>query len=142
MAKPTNGPKIDITTKTISIRDNVSIQPNKAYTPSQTSHKQKSTPVTKRQYYGDSAQDQKATKQVLENTSKLPHLITPIPESRMHGSTQKPLPRDLASQTIHAPPHSLELGLNDSSFLEQILAGVKPAQPNLNTYTQIALQIL
>lgn len=28
---------------------------------------------------------------------------------------------------------------NDVSFLDQVLAGIKPTPPNLNTYTQLTL---
>lgn len=101
--------------------------------------KEKPTLGTKRQYYDDSAQDKKAKKQVLDNTSNFPHLVTPMSETPTNCSTQKSLVREPIFQTTTVPFDSLELVPNDPSFLKRILAGVKPAQLNLNTYTQVAL---
>lgn len=67
--------------------------------------KSKIAPGTKRQFHGDSTQDQKAKKQVLESTPKLPHLVPPLPETSSNHSTQKS--QDTLSSTTMAPSNSL-----------------------------------
>lgn len=52
---------------------------------------------------------------------------------------QKSQMREPISQSNISSSDSLDLISSGPSFLERILAGVRPSQPNLNTYTQVAL---
>lgn len=108
--------------------------------PNLTNHsKPKTTLGTKRQFHGDSTHDQKPKKQASDTTLKCMHPNSVSSESLPNPSTPR-----TSSQTTPLPNTShtstmLETGQHDSSFLDQIIAGIRPVPPNLNTYTQLTL---
>lgn len=92
---------------------------------------------TKRQLSGDPTLDQKPKKSSTEKKSN--PLSTAHSDNTMkeplsnHSAQAHPLPPSRNTSNVHEPNR------NDSSFLDLVLAGLKPPPPNLNTYTQLTL---
>lgn len=98
----------------------------------------KTTLGTKRQFQGEFTQDQKSKKHVSERTPLSSHTNSAPTDKSTNASISHHAPQQCTSKN-HDTPSSHEPSHNDSSFLDQILAGVKPPPPNLNTYTQMTL---
>lgn len=99
--------------------------------------KAKSSLGTKRQLSGDPISDHKSKKSSAEKKSNS------LPLAHPENIKNDPMPNHSTQAHPPLPPQNTnnthEPNRNDSSFLDLVLAGLKPPPPNLNTYTQLTL---
>lgn len=127
------------TTRNTNATSNSRPTKTSSHNPPPTSSKLKPTLGTKRQFQGDQTQEHKSKKQISERTPTTLHTSTVPSDKSSNLSTFHHAPQQHISPTNQDTTNTQDLSRNDSSFLDQVLAGVKPPPPNLNTYTQMTL---